>query len=178
MTIDEHSMPARIELTAEKGNLQQILRQLQTASATNSVDVRISFSDMLTVEESRTFAQALAVIDSPHVKLNGAIGLFYRAFLPLEKWRDRQERLNQPFELTLKDDGSDELLYIEEDWSVEGNDPKLTPRRISPQQAGSHPKTDTCFIYASKTQTVGRVVDAMKSLKSSHISNWYVFLKE
>jgi len=179
MTVDEQSMPRRLELTAEKGNLPQILWQLKAASATNAVDARISFSGNLTVGEARAFAQALAVIDSPRVMLNGAKGrLFYRAFLPLEKWRDRRERLNQPFELTLKDDGTDELLFIEEDWTVEGNDPKLTPRPISPMQAAFHQTTDTCFIYASRTQTIDRIVTVLRSLETSRINNWYVFSKE
>lgn len=175
MVVDEHSIPKKLDLMAEKGSLQQIIRLLQTASVSNELDVTMSFSESLSVDESIAVARALSVIDSSRVKINGAKGLFYRAFLPLEKWRDRQERLHQPFELTLREDGSDELLFIDEDWTVEGNDPKLTPRRISYQEALNHPDTDTCFFYVSPTQSLSRISQAMKRLEKSHVVNWYVF---
>lgn len=178
LVIDENSAPRKIALTAEKGSLSQILKSLKDASAAGEIDAQVSFSESLTVEESIAFARALAVVDSSRVKLNGATGLFYRAFLPLEKWRDRQERLQQPFELTLRDDGTDQLLFIEEDWTVEGDDPKLTPRPISYDQAKLHPETATCFVYVSKTQTLARVSQAIKNLPSGQIVNWYVYSRE
>jgi len=168
-------MPKRVDRIAEKGNLKQLLEDLRSAASSGDIDATISLSDSLTVEEASAVARALAVIDSSRVKINGAHGLFYRAFLPLEKWRDRQERLVQPFELTLKDDGTDELLFIEEDWTVEGDDPRLTPRPISYEQALCYPKTDTCLIYASRTQSVMRLTKAMEKFGNKKIVNWYVF---
>jgi len=178
MIVDENSAPKKVALSAEKGGLPQIIRKLKDASVSDEIDATITFSDALTVEESVALAQALSLVDSSRVKLNGAKGLFYRAFLPLEKWRDRQERIQQPFELTLKDDGTDELLFIDEDWTVEGNDPKLTPRPISYAQAKEHPLTTTCFIYASKTQTVARLSAVLNQFPARQIVNWYVFSKD
>jgi len=178
VVIDEMSLPRRLELTAEKGNLRELLQRLRTESNEGEIDVTISFSDALTLEEAVSVSQALSVVDSTRVKINGVKNIFYRAFLPLEKWRDRQERLHQPFELTLHDNGTDELLFIDEDWTVEGNDPKLTPRSITYDQATRHPNTDTCFVYASPTQTVSRIVHAMRQLSSSRVTNWYVFSSE
>jgi len=175
LSVDEKSLPVRLDLTAEKGRLPQLLKRLQTSSAAGEIDACVSFSGDLTVEEATAVARAISVVDSCRVKINGARGLFYRAFLPLEKWRDRQERLQQPFELTMQDDGTDELVFIEEDWSVEGNDPKLTPRPITVAQVKDFPKTKTCFIYASRTQTVSRIVSAMDRMPSGQIDNWYVF---
>lgn len=177
MIVDEGSLPQKLVLTAEKGNLQQILQRLRAASVSGEVDVQVSFSDSLTVEEAIVFAQALALVDSTRVKLNGSQGLFYQAFLPLEKWRDRQERLQQPFELAVHDDGTDQLVFIEEDWHVEGIDPKLTPRQITFEQAEDYSTVSTCFIYASKKLPLSRLTAAMKKLDSSKISNWYVFAK-
>jgi len=176
--IDEDTMPRKLELTAEKESLPQLVNTLRTEAASGEVDAKVILSDALTVKEAAAVAQALSVIDSPRIKINGCQGLFYRAFLPLEKWRDRKERLHQPFELSLRPDGSDELLYIEEDWNVEGNDPKLSPHRISFQQAQRFTETDTCFIYAPATQTLSRVFYSIKQLKSAHIVNWYVFSKD
>jgi len=176
--IDEKSLPRRLDLTARKGGLQDLLLRLRRESASSDVDATISFADDLTVEEAIVISRALAVIDSARVKVNGSCGLFYRAFLPLEKWRDRQERLHQPFELTIHDEGTDDLVFIDEDWTVEGNDPKLTPRTISFAQATDFPKTDTCFIYASKTQTISRISRGMHAIRSPHVVNWYVFSAE
>jgi len=178
LTVDEKSAPRKIAITAEKGNLSNLLNDLRSASANGDVEACVAFSDDLTVSEAVAISQALAVIDSCKVKINGSNGLFYRAFLPLEKWRDRQERIHQPFELSIRDDGTEELLFIEEDWSVEGDDPKLTPRPIPLKNAASYPQTDTCFVYCSKTQTVGRLTCSMKKLKDEHIVNWYVFPTE
>ncbi len=178
MIINEKSIPPHLDLIAEKGQLPHLLQRLKAASSAGEIDAKVSFSDALTVEESIAVARALAVIDSSRVKLNGADGLFYRAFLPLEKWRDRQERLQQPFELTLNDDGTDALLFIEEDWTVEGPDPKLTPRQIAYDQITNHTTTTTCFIYAAKTQTVSRLSAVMKKFPKGQILNWYVFQKE
>jgi len=129
------------------------------------------------VEDCIAIAKALSVIDSARVKINGPNRLFYRAFLPLEKWRDRQERIQQPFELTLKEDGTDELLFIEEDWTVEGNDPKLTPRQISFQQTKCHSNTDTCFIFSARTERLSRIYQVIRKFET-RIVNWYVFTRE
>ena len=85
--------------------------------------------------------------------------LFYRAFLPLVKWLDRKERLVQPFELTVGMTNS--LVHIDEDWSVEGDDPKLTPQAISFDQVGKFPNTETCFIYVAPSSRLSSVYQAM-----------------
>ena len=118
-------------------------------------------------------ANALSVVDSVRTKINGCSNIFYRAFLPLVKWRDRKERLVQPFELTIGD--PDHLLFIDEDWTVEGSDPKLTPREISFADVAKHPRTDTCFIFTSANTTIGRIWASMQKLKGSNVRNWYVF---
>ena len=99
---------------------------------------------------------------------------FYRAFLPLEKWSDRNERLVQPFELTVTND-IDRLVYIEQDWSGDELDPRLTPRDIDFTKAEYFSAIHTCFIYASRSQKLKRLYEAMRKLKSTRIDSWYVF---
>jgi len=178
LSIDEKTLPKKLSLTAEKGKLVDLIQRLRSEAADGEIDVTVSFSDLLSIDEATSVAQALSVLDSTNVKINGKSNIFYRAFLPLEKWRDRQERLHQPFELTLRNDGTDELLFIEEDWTVDGNDPKLTPKKITPADTVRYPQTDTCFVYVSKNQTVARLVKAIGQLKSDCIVNVYVFLNE
>ena len=175
VTWDASKAPRHLDLTLKKGTAADILKILKTQSESGNLDVCVGFEEDVSIAEATAFAQALATIDSARVKINGCKNIFYRAFLPLVKWRDRQERLHQPYELNLEPDGSEKFVFIDEDWSVEGDDPKLTPQEIPYADAAKHPQTDTCFIYAKKNETVGRLVKVMDKLKGSAIRNWYVF---
>lgn len=172
---DASSMPRSVHLTARPGKAVELLKTLKAESEKGDIDVLVGFADEMTVAEATVVATALSTVDSPRVKLNGCSNVFYRAFMPLEKWRDRKERLIQPFELTLGE--TDKLVYIEEDWSVEGTDPKLTPREIPFSDAVKFPKTDSCLIYADKATTIARILSAMKQLGGKKINNWYVFTR-
>ena len=170
---DAETLPRAIHLTIRPGNSTEVLRRLKDESAKGELDVLVGFDKSLTVAEAVAAANALAVVDSPRIKINGCSNIFYRSFLPLVKWQDRKERLVQPFELTVGD--PDKLVFVEEDWTVEGTDPKLTPREIPFADAVKHTKTDTCFIYADGQTTVARIQKAMSALKDCPIRNWYVF---
>ena len=179
LTWNDADRPKHIETTVKPGEAKNLLLQLKNASLTNDLDVVVTFDGELTVAEATQFAKALELLDSVRVKITGCQSgsLFYRAFLPLVKWTDRQNRMVQPFELTLRDRDY-ELLFIEEDWTVEGDDPKLTPKVISFEDAPSISKTDTCFIYARPQEKLSRIYDAMKKLQGTSVHNWYVFPKE
>ena len=178
MTGDPQTLPKHLDLTVQKGNGAEILKRLRDESAAGEIDACIGFDENLSVREATAVAQALATIDSTRVKINGARNVFYRAFLPLVKWLDRKERLQQPFELTLLPGGSQKLVFIDEDWSVEGDDPKLSLREIPLNEARRHTKTDTCFIFADSQEKVSRIVQAMSSLKDTQVKNWYVFERQ
>ena len=173
VTWDAETLPKSLHLTIRPGNSPEVLRRLKDESAKGELDVLIGFDETLTIDEATAAANALATIDSPRVKINGFTNIFYRAFLPLVKWLDRKERLTQPFELTLGD--SDKLVFIEEDWTVEGDDPKLTPREIPFETAKEHPRTDTCFIFAEPKTALSRVLRTKEKLRDTNIKNWYVF---
>ena len=168
--------PRHIDLHLKSGNSVALLKKLKEDSSVSNLDVLVSFDSELTVSEATSFAKALDLVDSVRVKITGCRpgSLFFRAFLPLVKWTERQNRMVQPFELTLAPDG-DRLVFIDEDWSVEGDDPKLTPRTISFEEAISDKKTDTCFFFASPDTRLSRIYAAMDKLKGSNVCNWYVF---
>ena len=170
---DAETLPKSIYLTIRPGNSVEVLRRLKDESTKGELDVLVGFDKSLTVAEATAAANALALVDSPRIKINGCSNIFYRSFLPLVKWQDRKERLVQPFELTVGN--PDKLVFIEEDWTVDGTDPKLTPREIPFTEAVKHAKTDTCFIYADGQTTVARIQKAMDLLKACPIRNWYVF---
>ena len=179
LTWDEQTMPAHLDLAFAPGAAGDQILKIKSASERGDVDVCVSLEPALTVAEATRVAQTLSLVDSMHVKLNGRPEgrLFYRAFLPRAEWRDRAKRLAQPFELTVGAT-DDELVFVEEDWNVEGDDPKLTPKKIPFADAAKHPKTDTCFIYAAKETRLERVYAAMKKLQEAKILNWYVFATE
>lgn len=170
---DATMFPQLIDLTIHPGNAAEVLNHLRAASEKSEVSARIGFDGSLTVREASAAAMALATIDSSRIKINGCSNIFYRSFLPLVKWQDRKERLSQPFELTLGD--PNRLIFIEEDWTVEGDDPKLTPVEIAVSDITRHPRTDTCFIYAKEQTRISEILRAMESLKVGNIRNWYVF---
>lgn len=177
---DEKTLPKHLNVTFEPTSSAQRLREIKAAAESGDVEVTADFAPTLTVAEAVRIAQALALVDSVRVKLNGRGDghLFYRAFLPSDGWRDRQKRLAQPFELMVGEasDGSlDRLVFIEEDWTVEGDDPKLTPRTIPFEAAATHPKTDTCFIYASPSTPLARLYAVLTRMKAPAVVNWYVF---
>jgi len=171
---DETTQVHSVDLHIKKGTLRESLELLKVAAQKDEVSVRVRFSDDLTVVEATAVANALALIDSVKVKVNGRDDdeFFYRAFLPLVKWKDRRERMTQPFEVTL---GSpDRIVYIDEDWSVEGDDPKLTEKPITYEQMSNYPKTDTVFFFAKKDMTVGTLRKALKRLPKS-VTTQYVY---
>lgn len=171
---DGETAPNTLKIVARSGNGADIVRQIRTVAETSDLDVEVVFDGSMNVAEARKLAAALALIDSDHVMINGCgDGLFFRAFLPLEKWLDRRERLTQPFELTIGN--PDKLVYIDEDWSVDGDDPKLTERTINHSSVSKYPKTDTCFIFAKDTTTLGRIYESVAKLKGGPILNWYVY---
>ena len=174
LKLEDGTFPKFLQLTVRPGNSAEIIQRLRSESESGvSVSALIGFSDDLTVAEATAMANALSLVDSVRIKINGCSNIFYRAFLPLVKWRDRKERLIQPFEFTIGD--PDRLVYIEEDWSVEGSDPKLTPHEIPFSDASKYQKTETCFLFASATMPISRVRTAMAKLKGSKVRNWYVF---
>ena len=172
---DDKTKPLSIKRTLTRETIRDILEELRKISQTTELDVEIDFSPEMTVGEAETAAHALSVIDSVRIKMNGYPQghLFYKAFLPLVKWTDRKERLVQPFELTIGE--TNRLVRIEEDWKVEGLDPKLTPHEIAIKDAVKYPSVETCFIYTTKETPLSAVYKAMKDLSDDHIVNWYVF---
>lgn len=165
-----------LDLELRPDNATALLETLKRESASGDVVVRVSFGSDVSLAACAAFANALAVVDSPHIKINGFKdgNLFYRAFLPLVKWRDRKERLVQPFEVTLDADGHAKAVRIAEDWNVEGLDPKLTVHPVTFEEMANYPMTDTALFFAPKTIPFRFVQDILKKLPKT-VRVFYVF---
>ncbi len=104
------------------------------AESGKDIFVTLSFDPELSVREAHSVASLFNLLDGSGIKLYGreSESLYFRALLPQESWRRREERNPQPFEIHLSRDGAGvlkkKLIFIEEDWSGEGLDPKLTLR--------------------------------------------------
>jgi len=95
--------------------------------------VALTLDDRLTVLQARDLAQALTAIEGVNgIRMDAPPPgqLYFKAFLPSERWRVRKERLTQPWELRVarKDEGWARMLVeIREDWSkADQLDPDLT----------------------------------------------------
>ena len=176
LTWGADSRPTALQLLVRPGKATEVVMSLKSAAEKGEVDALIDFDESLTVAEAKSVAEALAVVDSPRVKINGRRPgrLYYRAFLPLTKWLDRQERLVQPFEFTIGQ--TNRIVHIDEDWSVEGPDPKLTPRDISFDEVKSFPNTDTCLVFAKSLTTLKDIYSIVADTRLTQIKTWYVYV--
>ena len=172
---DGETRPSRMSVRFCQGNLADILKSVKERSLNGPLVLDASFAPELSLREAEAVANALSLIDSANIKVCGREkqGFFFRAFLPSIKWLDRKERLVQPFELHLSS-GNPRLLFIEEDWSGEGIDPKLTEREISFKDAAKHPQTDTCLIYAKKTSLLREITPFLAKLPDT-VHTYYIY---
>ena len=157
------------------GRIKESFSQMRGVSSELGLDVLPNFSPELTVSESVSAANALAALDSRQVRVNGYEEgqFFYRAFLPRDEWRDRRERLTQPLEVRF--DGTNAVYtVIDEDWSVEGFNPKLTPRTVDIDEAKRF-KTDTCLVFTPETTKLGLIYE-LKGRLPANIINWYIYI--
>ena len=176
VTWNAEEMPRHLDVTVSPTNAAETLSLLRRESANRELDVTVAFDPEMKVSDARAAAVALSRIDSRRIKLNGRAdgSLFYRAFVPEPEWTNRTARLVQPFELTIST-ASETLVFIEEDWSAEGDDPKLTPKEIPFADAAKYAKTDTCFIFVLPDERLKRIMESIDRLKRSSIRTWYVF---
>lgn len=178
----------RFTLALKPGNLLAATTTLKEKSAARELDVLTDFSPELTVKEANQCAQALALLDSTRIKLNGFSEgqVFFRAFLPMEKWRDRKERLAQPPEVHFNADGSVLVNEILEDWSgdEETVDPKLSVKAhpcadfVSAAQLCDKlsARTQTILIFTSPETKLADIYAFRKGMKTPPL-NWYVFME-
>ena len=98
--------------------------------------LNLGFDTEMTVRQAHDVAAVFEILAAGGLTLYGKApeGVYYKAFLPQDAWRKREGRVPQPFELHLSrgQDGElrKKLVFIEEDWSGAGLDPRLTPKEF------------------------------------------------
>ena len=173
----------RLELSPGKSSAA--FGDLKRKALEHPLDVTVCISRDTSFGDAVKYAHALEKIDSRRIKINSCEPgqFYYRAFLPLEKWRERQNRLSQPPEVRFLSDGGVEITEITEDWSDETKiEPALgvkTGKFASPEAAAATlsrlaERTSTALVFASPAVKMGRFYD-FKAKIQAKISIWYFF---
>jgi hypothetical protein len=172
----------------KKGALTEVLTWLKARSERGEdLFVTLTMSDELTVAKAAELAQLFALLDGKGIKLYGKTkeGVFARAFLPQASWRKREGRTPQPFELHLLGE-TNRLTFIEEDWSGEGLDPKLTPKDYPFSDVSELPglvkrvgdkdshKVKLLFVFAPRNAPLKKIMPAVRAL-SDRLPLVYIF---
>jgi len=144
--------------------------------------VSLSVDDRVTVGAMHDFARVLKAVEGEggiRMEAPPAGQLYYKAFLPDERWRTRADRSAQPWEVHLarNKDGSWRymLIHILENWSKEGQlTPELTVREY-PLEKGEEipPKIkevgggiNALFVFAPADAPLAVFMPAVRLLKS------------
>lgn len=176
-----------VELKLSESNAVARIAALQETAKRLDVHVRLAFDASVTVARAATYAEAFASLDGKGLKMNGqAEGqFFFRAFLPDPAWRERAGRIFQPFEVHIAADGARTFVFCEEDWSGEGIDPVLKPKRTPFKDWNELPgliaktgeqgeKINVLFLFAPKSTPVADLTPILK-VTSERINTFYVF---
>lgn len=175
------------DVTLTKANVAEALPALRKDADAHDLFVRLAFGADVTVGDAEDLATALAMVDGKGLKVNGAMDgqFFFRAFLPDVSWRERKNRIFQPFEVHLAADGAKTFTFVEEDWSGEGLDPVLRPKETPFKDWSELPgliaktgeageKINVLFLFAPKSMLVSALTPALPAVKS-RIGTFYVF---
>ena len=143
--------------------------------------VTLDIDEALTLADAARVAELFAMLDGKGLKLDGKPdrGVYPMAFLPQEKWRERKDRIPQPFELHLTRDANGairkKLVFIEEDWSGESLDPALTPKEypfdtwdaflpLVKRTGGPDNKVNLLFVFAPGDLPLREVMPGVRAV--------------
>jgi hypothetical protein len=172
----------------KKGTLTEVMTWMKSLSERGEdLFVTLTMSEEMTVAQAADLARLFNLLDGKGIKLHGKTSdsVYPRAFLPQESWRKREGRTPQPFEVYLMGN-TNRLTYIEEDWSGEGLDPKLTPKDYPFSDVKELPglvsrvgdkdshKVKLLFIFAPRNAPLKKIMPAVRIL-SDRLPLVYIF---
>lgn len=167
--------------TLKDAALPEMLKWFESLTdAGRELFVTVDMDEGLALKDAKELAQVFAMLDGKGIKLDGRPerGVYPLAFLPKEKWRERADRVPQPFEVRIarNADGSlgKTLTFIAEDWNVEGLDPKLDPKEfpfkewsellpLVEKSGGPDNKVHTLFVYAPADMALRDMLPAARA---------------
>ncbi len=179
-------------VTVQKAKLADVLVWLRAKVAEGrELFVTLDMDDAVPLKRAVDVARVFSLLEGSGVKLDGktASGVYPRAFLPQEKWRERAGRNPQPFELHVAAGPGGKvdkkLVFVEEDWSVQGLDPALTPReypfedwaelpKLVAKAGGAENKVAMLFVFAPADMALGQFMPGVRAL-AERLPLVYVF---
>ncbi|MDD4101059.1 MAG: hypothetical protein PHU80_00310 [Kiritimatiellae bacterium] len=179
----------------KKGDLPDSLLWLKAQQgAGREPFVTLSIDEATPLKKAVEVASVFVMLDGVGLKLDGKPegGLYARAFTPMEKWREREGRVPQPYELHVRrgEGGGLEkkLVFVEEDWTVPGLDPALTPREhpfsewaelpeLVAKTGGPECKVRMLFVYAPADEPLSAFMPGVR-LMAERLPLVYVFSGE
>ncbi|MBR4172149.1 MAG: hypothetical protein IKR48_10915 [Kiritimatiellae bacterium] len=177
---------------AGKLPLQDLIRTLQRVVKEGMEPfLTLDFAQELTLQQAAEVSTVFQMLDGKGVKMVGKTdkGIYFQAFLPESKWRERKDRVPQPFELhlTRQADGAlrKVLTFIEEDWSGESLDPALKPHDyeftewseflpLVLKSGGEDNKVELLFVFAPKDLSLREILPGIHAV-DSRLRTVYLF---
>ena len=154
------------------------------------VYLKLAFAPDTPVSFAAGCARFFAQFDGTVARLNGfADGQLYaKAFLPEPSWRNRKQRIAQPFEIYPAADGAHgRFVFVEEVWDLESEstEPELKPHeheyrsgeellKLVSATGRQGDKMFTAFIILPKDSTVAPALKTVAALRP-RINCFYVF---
>ena len=153
------------------------------------VYLRLSFAPDTPVAYARACASLFAGFDGTVAKLNGFEKgqLFARALVPDDKWRNRKQRVAQPFEIYPAEGGSGRFVFIEEYWDKhsESIEPELRIHehrygdgkellKLVSETGRQGDKMFTAFVFLPEGSKIGPALETVEALRP-RIMCFYVF---
>ncbi len=139
--------------------------------------VRIGFKPHMPLSHLHAAARILDAIESEdgiRVLPPGPETLYYRAFIPDERMRNREDRFAHPWELHIKDDTLI-LTHIKENWIRGEPKPEIEvehlaiedPTLLAPRMQALRPDVRAVFLYAPPEITHERLMSIISNFRES-----------
>jgi hypothetical protein len=154
-------------------HLQKMANHKQDAFAEVHLDKKLSLSQ---VHITARLIDNMEQKDGLRVRPPPPDALYYKAFIPNEELRVRDQRISQPWELHLAHDKKPTLVWIQEEWIQGQLRPNLTIQEISiaPEDDLSakmkelRPEMNAVFVYAPKDMSLGRIMSTIRRFHNTH----------
>ncbi len=144
--------------------------------------VCLQIDDCLILKDISDLCSALARVDvSDGINVEPPLShhLYYRAFIPNERFRNRTERISQPWELLLKKESSavsGTLVQIEQIWQNDKMDPDLnfkeytvaSPSLLRDKLKEIGPGSPAVFVFANGDLSHGELLDFISPVTNTH----------
>lgn len=174
--------------------LADALKQCRAMLPERDPYVMPDLDESLDVRTAKDLAALLLTLDNPGgIRVDSPKDgqVYYKAFLPDEAWRPRENRPTQPSELRFEEAGDGEvratLVRIEEIWNEEPDNWRPTlktyekildsPRELPELLEGTGAALPVLFVFATGDTRLGHIMPYLRGVLSTH-PNIHIFIEK